>query len=63
MRRARKPDIVGDAAHAILVKPSREFTGRFLIDEEVLRGEGITDFSGYLAAPGAEPMPDFFLPD
>jgi citronellol/citronellal dehydrogenase len=61
--RARKPDIMSDAAHAILTKPSREFTGRFLIDEDLLREEGGTDFSGYLMVPGAEPMPDFFLPD
>jgi citronellol/citronellal dehydrogenase len=61
--RARKPDIMGDAAHAILTKPSREFTGRFLIDEDLLRDEGMTDFSGYLMTPGAEPMADFFLPD
>jgi len=63
IRRARKPDIMADAAHAILTKPSREFTGRFLIDEDLLREEGVTDFSGYLMVPGAEPMPDFFLPD
>ena len=54
---------MGDAAHAILTKPSREFTGRFLIDEDLLRAEGVSDFSGYLMVPGAQPMPDFFLPD
>jgi len=63
MRRARKPEIMSDAAHAILTKPAREETGRFLIDEDVLRAEGVTDFSGYLMTPGAEPWPDFFLPD
>jgi citronellol/citronellal dehydrogenase len=63
IRRARKPDIMGDAAHAILTKPSREFTGRFLIDEDLLREEGVSDFSGYLMVPGAEPLPDFFLPE
>ena len=62
VRQARRPDIMGDAAHVILTKPSREFTGRFLIDEDVLRAEGVTDFSGYLMVPGAVPMPDFFLP-
>ncbi len=62
IRRARKPEIVSDAAHAILTKPSREFTGRFLIDEDVLRDEGVTDFSNYLMTPGAEPMEDFFVP-
>jgi citronellol/citronellal dehydrogenase len=63
VRRARNPDIMGDAAHAILTKPSRDFTGRFLIDEDLLREEGVTEFSRYLMVPGAEPAPDFFLPD
>jgi citronellol/citronellal dehydrogenase len=63
MRRARQPDIMSDAAHAILTKPGREFTGRFLIDEDLLRAEGVTDFSGYLLVPGAVPIADFFLPD
>jgi citronellol/citronellal dehydrogenase len=63
VRRARKPEIMGDAAYAVLGKPSREFTGRFLIDEDLLREEGVADFSSYLMIPGAEPLPDFFLPD
>ncbi|MBM3846403.1 MAG: NAD(P)-dependent oxidoreductase [Verrucomicrobia bacterium] len=63
IRRARRPGIMGDAAHAVLTKPSREFTGRFLIDEDFLRTEGVTDFSSYLIVAGAEPLPDFFLPD
>ena len=41
---------MADAAHAILVRPARETTGNFFIDEEVLRAEGVTDFSKY--APG-----------
>jgi citronellol/citronellal dehydrogenase len=62
-RRVRRPEIVADAAHAILTKPSREFTGRFCIDEEVLRGEGETDFTQY-REPGIreeELLPDFFV--
>src|SRR4051794_20387368 len=39
----RKPEIVADAAHAVLVQPARDRTGRFLIDEEVLRESGVTD--------------------
>ena len=62
VRQARKPDIMADAAHVILTKPSREFTGRFLLDEDLLRAEGMTDFSGYLMVPGVEPRLDFFLP-
>lgn len=46
-RKCRKPEIVADAAHAILTKGSRGFTGHFCIDDEVLRAEGITDFSRY----------------
>jgi citronellol/citronellal dehydrogenase len=63
VRQARKPDIMADAAHVILTKPSREFTGRFLLDEDLLRAEGMTDFSSYLMVPGVEPMLDFFLPE
>ena len=62
-RMSRTPAIVADAAHAILVRPARACTGRFFIDEEVLREEGVTDFSSY-AAPGVETLVgDFFVPD
>ena len=52
---------MADAAHAILTRPSREFTGQFCVDEDVLRAEGVTDFSKYTTVPGAELIPDFFL--
>jgi citronellol/citronellal dehydrogenase len=52
---------VADAACAIITKPSRTFTGRFCIDEDVLRAEGVRDFTSYQAVPGAELMPDYFL--
>jgi citronellol/citronellal dehydrogenase len=61
IRRSRKPEIVADAAHAILTKPSREFTGNFCVDEQVLRAEGVDDFSGYAVEPGMELVPDFFV--
>ena len=61
LRGSRKPEIVADAAHAIVTKPSREFTGNFCVDEEVLRKEGVSDFSKYQFVPGAELFPDFFL--
>jgi len=61
LRGSRKPEIVADAAHAILTKPSREFTGNFCVDEEVLRKEGVSDFSKYQFVSGAELFPDFFL--
>ncbi len=61
VRASRKPDILADAAHAILTKPSRECTGNFFVDDDVLRAEGVTDLSGYAVDPKAELMPDFFV--
>jgi len=61
MARARKAEIVADAAHAVLCSSSRERSGQFLIDEQVLRETGVTDFSGYADVPDSELMPDFFL--
>ncbi|MDB4969520.1 MAG: oxidoreductase, short chain dehydrogenase/reductase family [Myxococcales bacterium] len=58
---SRLPEIVADAAYAILTKPSREFTGNFCIDEEILKKEGVTNFDKYQAVPGADLIPDFFL--
>lgn len=59
---SRTPEIVADAAHAILTSPPGEMTGRFLIDDDVLAGVGITDLDGYRAAPGDGPLaPDIFL--
>ena len=61
MRGSRTPEIMADAAYAILTKPSREFTGNFCIDDEVLQQSGVTDFSKYQSVPGAELFPDFFI--
>jgi citronellol/citronellal dehydrogenase len=61
LERCRKPDIVADAVHAILVRPARERTGAFLIDEEVLREAGVTDFSQYAVDPAQPLLPDLFL--
>jgi citronellol/citronellal dehydrogenase len=47
MARSRKPEIMGDAAYAIFNRPSRECTGNFFIDDEVLAEEGVTDLSEY----------------
>jgi citronellol/citronellal dehydrogenase len=58
---SRTPEIMADAAYAIITKPSREFTGNFCIDEEILKKEGVTDFSKYQSVPGADLIPDFFL--
>jgi len=60
---SRSAAIMADAAHAILTRPSREATGRFFIDEDVLRAQGQTDFSMYAPSSGAAPALDFFVPD
>ena len=62
IKAARTPAIVADAAHAVLTRPSRECTGNFFTDEDVLRQEGVTDFSGYSrGAPEDRLVPDLFL--
>jgi citronellol/citronellal dehydrogenase len=61
MQGSRTPEIMADAAYAILTRPSREFTGNFCIDDEVLAAEGVTDFSKYSSVPGATLLPDFFV--
>ena len=61
LRQCRKPEIMGDAAHAILTRNSREHTGNFYIDDEVLAEEGITDLEPYAMTPGVEPIPTFFV--
>lgn len=59
--RCRTPAIVADAAHAILARPARERTGEFLLDEDVLRAEGVEDFDQYAVDPGQPLLPDLFL--
>ncbi len=61
MRRCRTPEIMADAAHAILTRPSRTCTGNFFIDEDVLRSAGVTDFTPYAIDASAELLPDFFI--
>ncbi|MBZ0121186.1 MAG: SDR family oxidoreductase, partial [Sandaracinaceae bacterium] len=61
LRGSRTVDIMSDAAHVVLTKPSREATGRFYIDEDVLRAAGQTEFEHYAVTPGADLLPDFFL--
>ncbi|CAN8220065.1 unnamed protein product [Coccothraustes coccothraustes] len=59
-KQCRKTDILADAAYCILTKP-KTFTGNFIIDEVLLREEGVKDFDDYAVAPGHPLMPDFFL--
>ena len=60
MARSRSPQIMAEAAHAILTRDPAEFTGHFLIDDDVLAEEGVTDLSSY-GPPLEELLPDFFL--
>nr|XP_028568168.1 hydroxysteroid dehydrogenase-like protein 2 [Podarcis muralis] len=59
-KQCRKTDILADAAYCILTKP-KTFTGNFVIDETLLREEGIQNFDVYAVAPGHPLLPDFFL--
>lgn len=61
MKKSRSPEIVADAACIILSKPSIDCTGNFFIDEDVLREQGITDFTNYAVDPSQKLMPDLFL--
>jgi citronellol/citronellal dehydrogenase len=63
MQRARKPEIIADAAYLIFSKPARDFTGRFLIDDNLLAENGVRDFDRYRVDPGRPLAPDFFVPD
>ena len=61
MRMSRKPDIMADAAYAIITKPSREFTGQFCIDDDVVEAAGVDDLTVYSVDPSVRPAPDFFV--
>ncbi|HEX7663068.1 MAG TPA: NAD(P)-dependent oxidoreductase [Polyangiaceae bacterium] len=61
-KQGRTPEIMADAAYAILNK-GVDYTGNFAIDDEVLAAEGVTDFSKYALDPNGKLLPDFFLPD
>ncbi len=64
VRLSRKPAIMADAAYVVLNRPSREFTGNFFIDDEVLAGQGVTDLRPYQVDESLPPdklAPDFFV--
>ncbi len=61
LRKCRKPEIMADAAYAILTRDGRSCTGNFFIDDEVLASEGITNLDQYAVTPGETLMPDFFV--
>src|SRR5205085_6953711 len=61
VRHSRKPEIVADAAYAILESSFEDGSGNFYIDEEVLRKTGVENFDQYAITPGVNLMPDLFL--
>ena len=52
VKKCRKPEIMADAAYAVLTKTGCELTGKFLIDDEILAENGVTDFDQYANVPG-----------
>ncbi len=61
MRASRRPAIVADAAYRILTRSSRECSGNFFVDEDVLGAAGVADFGQYAVAPGTPLQGDLFL--
>ena len=59
--RCRTPEILADAAHAILSTPQAQLNGQFILDEDFLRSHGQTDFSHYAVDPSQALLPDLFL--
>ena len=60
---SRTPEILSDAAHIVLTKDAKSFTGQFVVDEVILREQGITDFSKYSPGYDGPLAGDFFVPD
>ena len=60
-RQSRTVEIMADAAHYVLTSPSKECTGNFFIDDDVLGKHGVTDFTKYAVDPSQTLLPDFFL--
>jgi citronellol/citronellal dehydrogenase len=61
MRRARRPEIIADAAYAIFRRNAREFTGHFLLDDEVLAQEGVSDLDAYRCDRTQQLQTDIFV--
>ncbi|XP_042240262.1 hydroxysteroid dehydrogenase-like protein 2 isoform X1 [Homarus americanus] len=60
-KQCRKPEIMADAAYVMLCKDSKSYTGKFAVDDDVLKAEGVTDLDSYAVDPSCPLMPDFFL--
>jgi citronellol/citronellal dehydrogenase len=64
MSRSRKPELVADAAYAVVTRPSRQTTGNFFLAEDVLAEEGVTDLSQYSYGDSETDLqPDLFVDD
>ena len=64
MASSRSPELMADAAYAILTRPSRETTGNFFLAEDVLAEEGVSDLSAYsYGGPDAQLVADLFVDD
>jgi citronellol/citronellal dehydrogenase len=62
MKLSRTPAIIADSVHFILQQPAAQYTGQFLLDEEVLAQAGITDLDCYAYVPGNKQFyPDLFI--
>ena len=61
VERARKPEIMADAAWQVLTGEGRARTGEFLLDETVLREAGVSDFTSYAVDPEQELVTDLFV--
>jgi citronellol/citronellal dehydrogenase len=61
MQRSRTPEVMADAAHAILTRPARTCTGNFFIDDAVLYEQGVRDFEPYSVEPGSVLFADLFV--
>ena len=61
LSKCRTPEILSDAAHAILVTPHAQLTGQFILDEAFLREHGVQDFDRYAVDPSQNLLPDLFL--
>ena len=58
---SRMPRIMADAAYEILTSDSKEVTGQFFIDEEILKSHGVDDFNRYAVNPGIPLFTDLFV--
>ncbi|MBV2148107.1 NAD(P)-dependent oxidoreductase [Sphingobium sp. AS12] len=63
LRHCRTPEIMADAAYAIVTRPARECTGQFFIDDTLLASTGVSDFSHYRVDKSVEPRVGMFLSD